>query len=74
MQLSTGQQKSTKDGFELHMGTNYLGPFLLSMMLLPALERSGKVYRLSPVCLHTTYHQAAASLQDLNSFKHTGLA
>lgn len=29
------------DGLELHMATNYLGPFLLTMLLLPALRRSG---------------------------------
>lgn len=31
----------SKDGFELHMATNYLGPFLLTMLLLPSLRRSG---------------------------------
>ena len=35
-----GYAKS-EDGFELHMATNYLGPFLLTMLLLPNLQRSG---------------------------------
>ncbi|KAF5396046.1 Retinol dehydrogenase 14 [Paragonimus heterotremus] len=30
---------TTVDGFEMTMGTNYLGPFLLTRLLLPLLER-----------------------------------
>ncbi|KAL3153626.1 hypothetical protein ABBQ32_013231 [Trebouxia sp. C0010 RCD-2024] len=41
---SQGYAKS-KDGFELHMATNYLGPFLLTMLLLPSLQRSGTLGR-----------------------------
>ncbi|CAL5227473.1 g10450 [Coccomyxa viridis] len=33
----------TKDGFEGHMGTNFLGPFLLTMLLLPCMQRTAKV-------------------------------
>lgn len=40
MSSSQGYTQS-KDGFELHMATNYLGPFLLTMLLLPSLRRSG---------------------------------
>ena len=29
----------TADGFEAHLGTNYLGAFLLTVMILPALQR-----------------------------------
>lgn len=37
----TGQgYAKSKDGLELHMATNYLGPFLLTMLLLPSLHRS----------------------------------
>ncbi|KAJ9508868.1 hypothetical protein QJQ45_028188 [Haematococcus lacustris] len=32
----------TVDGFEAHMGSNYLGHFLLTMSLLPSLERGAK--------------------------------
>ncbi|KAL6752312.1 hypothetical protein V8C86DRAFT_2758173 [Haematococcus lacustris] len=32
----------TIDGFEAHMGSNYLGHFLLTMSLLPSLERGAK--------------------------------
>ncbi|DBA69396.1 hypothetical protein WJX79_008778 [Trebouxia sp. C0005] len=41
---SQGYAKS-KDGLELHMATNYLGPFLLSMLLLPSLQRSASKER-----------------------------
>ena len=37
------------DGLELHMATNYLGPFLLTMLLLPALRRTGTQVRLAHV-------------------------
>jgi NAD(P)-dependent dehydrogenase (short-subunit alcohol dehydrogenase family) len=33
-----GTRGSTKDGWELAFGTNYLGPYLLTRTLLPALE------------------------------------
>lgn len=34
------QHQTTNDGFELHLGTNFLGPFALTAGLLPALRRS----------------------------------
>lgn len=37
----TGGRTETVDGFESHMGTNHLCPFLLTLMLLPALRRGG---------------------------------
>ncbi|XP_054152565.1 retinol dehydrogenase 13-like [Oppia nitens] len=36
----------TKDGFEMQFGTNYLGPFLLNMLLLPQLKQSSGVARI----------------------------
>ncbi len=35
-----GAHGLTKDGFELTFGTNHLGPYLFTRMLLPAIERS----------------------------------
>jgi retinol dehydrogenase-12 len=35
-----GAHGSTKDGFELAFGTNHLGHYLLTTMLMPALERA----------------------------------
>jgi NAD(P)-dependent dehydrogenase (short-subunit alcohol dehydrogenase family) len=36
-----GARGATKDGFEIAFGTNHLGPYLFTRLLLPALERAG---------------------------------
>lgn len=36
-----GSRGLTTDGFELHFGTNHLGPYLLTRLLLPALQAAG---------------------------------
>lgn len=36
-----GAHGLTKDGFEITFGTNHLGPYLLTRLLVPALERAG---------------------------------
>lgn len=35
-----GRRGTTKDGFELSFGTNHLGPFRLTLQLLPLLQKS----------------------------------
>lgn len=44
-----GLQGLTKDGFELTFGTNHLGPFLLTEMLLPLIKRApqGRIVNVS---------------------------
>jgi len=37
-----GDRKVTEDGFESQLATNYLGHFLLTHLLLPMLEKTGK--------------------------------
>jgi NAD(P)-dependent dehydrogenase (short-subunit alcohol dehydrogenase family) len=37
----------SKDGFELSMATNYLGPFLFTRLLLPAMTPAGRIVNLS---------------------------
>ncbi|HEY8039013.1 MAG TPA: SDR family oxidoreductase [Polyangiaceae bacterium] len=37
-----GAHGTTKDGFEVTFGTNHLGPYLFTRLLLPALERAGE--------------------------------
>ncbi len=38
--MAIPQRQVTSDGFEMQFGTNYLGPFALTLLLLPALRRS----------------------------------
>jgi NAD(P)-dependent dehydrogenase (short-subunit alcohol dehydrogenase family) len=40
--VSLGTREVTADGFEMHWATNVLGPHLLTQLLLPALEASGR--------------------------------
>ena len=38
--MSVPNRQTTEDGFELQFGTNFLGPFALTMSLMPALMRA----------------------------------
>jgi NAD(P)-dependent dehydrogenase (short-subunit alcohol dehydrogenase family) len=38
--MSVPQRQVTQDGFELQFGTNFLGPFALTVLLMPALRRA----------------------------------
>jgi len=38
--MTPPRRKVTADGFELQFGTNFLGPFALTALLMPALERA----------------------------------
>ena len=40
--MSIPKRETTQDGFEKQFGTNYLGPFALTMLLLPMLKRSSR--------------------------------
>jgi NAD(P)-dependent dehydrogenase (short-subunit alcohol dehydrogenase family) len=37
-----GARGTTKDGFEITFGTNHVGPYLLTRLLMPALEKAGE--------------------------------
>ena len=39
--MAVPKRRLTEDGFELQLGTNFLGPFALTVLLLPALRRAG---------------------------------
>jgi NAD(P)-dependent dehydrogenase (short-subunit alcohol dehydrogenase family) len=48
--VGAGQYRRTAQGFELQMGTNHLGHFLWTSLVLPALERtSGRVVHLGSI-------------------------
>ncbi|MBT0773557.1 SDR family NAD(P)-dependent oxidoreductase [Kineosporia sp. J2-2] len=53
-------QATTADGFELHLGTNFLGPFALTGLLLPCLTE--RVVTLSSV----VHRRGRIDLDDLN--------
>ena len=38
--MAIPKRQVTRDGFEMQFGTNYLGPFALTLLLLPALRRA----------------------------------
>jgi NAD(P)-dependent dehydrogenase (short-subunit alcohol dehydrogenase family) len=38
--MAIPKRQITQDGFEMQFGTNYLGPFALTLLLLPALRRA----------------------------------
>src|SRR5450755_3596030 len=38
--MSVPRRQTTEDGFELQFGTNFLGPFALTGLLMPALRRA----------------------------------
>lgn len=38
--MAVPERRLTEDGFELQLGTNYLGPFALTLLLIPLLRRA----------------------------------
>lgn len=63
--LGTSQRRLTSDGFELHLGTNYLGHFALTGLLLPLL-RQGRRPRVVQVSSRF-YLRGKIRFDDLNS-------
>lgn len=63
--MNPPQRKITKDGFELQMGTNYLGHFALTAQLLPLLQKGNKprVVTLSSIA----HRMGAIHFDDLQS-------
>lgn len=63
--MNPPQRKVTKDGFELQMGTNYLGHFALTAHLLPLLLKGNKprVVTMSSIA----HRSGAINLDDLQS-------
>ena len=49
------EQLETGEGMEAHLATNYLGPYLLTMRLLPHLQSSATVCILPPSFRCMTY-------------------
>lgn len=62
-------QRTTVDGFEEHIGLNYLGHFLLTNLLLDALKDSGRPGRTARVVTvsSATHYVGELDLDDLHS-------
>lgn len=66
--MTPPQRKETADGFELQLGTNYLGHFALTARLLPLLRegRDARVVSLSSIAARN----GAINFEDLQSRRH----
>ncbi|XP_016375599.1 dehydrogenase/reductase SDR family member on chromosome X-like [Sinocyclocheilus rhinocerous] len=60
-------ERRTEDGFELHFGLNYLGHFLLTILLLDVLKKSGKPGKFSRIVIMSsaTHYGGRLTLDDL---------
>lgn len=58
-----GSRGTTKDGFELHFGTNHLAPYLLTRLLLDRIQASGPA-RIVCVASKAHYQAKHLDLQD----------
>jgi nucleoside-diphosphate-sugar epimerase len=65
--MSVPNRQTTEDGFELQFGTNFLGPFALTMSLMPALMRAS-----SPRVTTVSSGAANMGLKRINMFQLKG--
>ncbi|RMF92335.1 MAG: SDR family oxidoreductase, partial [Candidatus Schekmanbacteria bacterium] len=65
--IFTMERKETADGFELTMGINYFGPFLLTNLLLPLLKKShsARIVNVSS----NAFMQGKINIDDINMKK-----
>lgn len=63
--LFSMQREETQDGFEMTFGTNHLGPFLLTNLLLPLIQKSApaRIINVSSAM----HHRGKISFDDLQS-------
>lgn len=61
-------ERQTEDGFEYHLGLNYLSHFLLTNLLLDLLKRSGKPGCCSRIInmSSATHYAGVVDMEDLN--------
>lgn len=59
-----GSRGTTQDGFEMHFGTNHLGPYLFTRLLLPLLKNSAP----SRVIVVSSHGHYSARTLDFSSF------
>ena len=62
--IACGGKKETGDGFNKVMATNYLGPFLLTNLLLPLLKQAGEARIINTSSV--THFWGQIDLNDLN--------
>lgn len=61
-------ERQTEDGFELHLGLNYLSHFLLTNLLLDVLKRSGRPGSCARIInmSSATHYAGVVDMKDLN--------
>ena len=59
------KDKRTKEGFEMHIGVNHLGHFLLTMLLLDKLKQAKSIARIINVS-STLYFAGTIQFDDIN--------
>lgn len=67
--MTPPQRETTKDGFELQFGTNYLGPFALTAHLMPLLRKGNKPRVVTVSSIANREGKAKINFDDLQSVR-----
>lgn len=74
------QYSETADGYELTVGTNYIGPWLLSNLLIPLFGKNGSIVNMISISAKATslgrdfFHRGEKDFHQLRTYAETKLA